>query len=163
MTVGERRADRVGYVPQIDDVFGPLKYAETSGWASTCSRAGSSVPDRPCARDVPGAGTMCGHHAGKLSGNERKMLAISRALMPQPALVVQDEPIANLAQAIPYNVLNEHVRRLATEGASVLVVEQRARAVLEISDGTVRAGRGSAADAGNPAELGASLQFVDSF
>jgi branched-chain amino acid transport system ATP-binding protein len=60
-------------------------------------------------------------------------------------------------------VLGEHVRRLATTGASVLVVEQRARAVLEISDRTYVMGGGQLVMEGTPAELGASPEFVDSF
>ena len=73
------------------------------------------------------------------------MLAMGRALMLEPALVVLDEPTANLAPALATSVLGEHVRRLAATGASVLVVEQRARAVLEISDRTYVHGRRSAA------------------
>jgi branched-chain amino acid transport system ATP-binding protein len=111
----------------------------------------------------PRLGTMLGRRAGKLSGGERKMLAMGRALMLQPALVVLDEPTANLAPAIAQNVLSEHVRRLATTGASVLVVEQRARAVLEISDRTYVLGGGQLLMEGTPAELSASPEFVDSF
>ena len=85
---------------------------------------------------------MTGRRAGKLSGGERKMLAMGRALMLEPALVVLDEPTANLAPIIAGTVLHEHVRQLAATGASVLIVEQRARAVLEISDRTYVLGGG---------------------
>jgi ABC-type branched-subunit amino acid transport system ATPase component len=107
--------------------------------------------------------TMLTRRAGKLSGGERKMLAMGRALMLDPALVVLDEPTANLAPAIAASVLGEHVRRLATTGASVLVVEQRARAVLEISDRTYVLGGGRLVMEGTPAELGSSPEFVESF
>jgi branched-chain amino acid transport system ATP-binding protein len=106
---------------------------------------------------------MSTRRAGKLSGGERKMLAMGRALMLAPALVVLDEPTANLAPMIAHTVLHEHVRQLAATGASVLVVEQRARAVLEISDRTYVLGGGRLQMEGTPAELGASSEFVDSF
>jgi branched-chain amino acid transport system ATP-binding protein len=83
--------------------------------------------------------------------------------MLEPGLVVLDEPTANLAPAIAQSVLGEHVRQLATTGASVLVVEQRARAVLEISDRTYVLGGGQLRMEGTPAELTASPEFVDSF
>jgi branched-chain amino acid transport system ATP-binding protein len=91
------------------------------------------------------------------------MLAMGRALMLEPALVVLDEPTANLAPMIANTVLHEHVRQLASTGASVLVVEQRARAVLEISDRTYVLAGGQVRMEGTPAELSARPEFVDSF
>jgi len=91
------------------------------------------------------------------------MLAMGRALMLEPALVVLDEPTANLAPAIAAAVLNEHVRQLAATGTSVLVVEQRARAVLEISDRTYVLGGGQLVMEGAPGELSSSPEFVESF
>jgi branched-chain amino acid transport system ATP-binding protein len=111
----------------------------------------------------PRLAEMVGRRAGKLSGGERKMLAMGRALMLSPALVVLDEPTANLAPQIAATVLQEHVRRLAATGASVLVVEQRARAVLDISDRTYVMGGGQIRMEGTPAELASSPEFVDSF
>jgi branched-chain amino acid transport system ATP-binding protein len=111
----------------------------------------------------PRLAEMVGRRAGKLSGGERKMLAMGRALMLSPALVVLDEPTANLAPQIAATVLQEHVRRLAATGASVLVVEQRARAVLDISDRTYVMGGGQIRMEGTPAELASSPEFVESF
>jgi branched-chain amino acid transport system ATP-binding protein len=61
------------------------------------------------------------------------------------------------------SLLTEHVRQLAAGGAAVLVVEQRARAVLAISDRTYVLGGGEVRMAGTPAELSASPDFVESF
>ena len=63
-------------------------------------------------------------------GGERKMLAMGRVLMLQPAVFLLDEPTANLAPKVAAELLSEHVRTLAEAGAAVLIVEQRARAVL---------------------------------
>jgi branched-chain amino acid transport system ATP-binding protein len=106
---------------------------------------------------------MLTRRAGKLSGGERKMLAMGRALMLEPALVILDEPTANLAPLIARSVLQDHVRSLAGTGASVLVVEQRAKAVLEISDRTYVLVGGQLRMEGTPSELAASSEFVDSF
>ena len=64
---------------------------------------------------------------------------------------------------MPRSLLDEHVRRLAENGAAVLIVEQRARAVLAISDRTYVLGGGELRMSGTPAELGASPEFVESF
>jgi branched-chain amino acid transport system ATP-binding protein len=111
----------------------------------------------------PRLGTMLGRPAGKLSGGERKMLAMGRVLMVSPSVFLLDEPTANLAPAIARSLLQDQVRRLATGGAAVLVVEQRARAVLAISDHTYVLAGGEVRMSGSPAELSASPAFVESF
>jgi ABC-type branched-subunit amino acid transport system ATPase component len=154
----------VGYVPQVDDVFAPLTVREN------LEMGGYLLPAREVAPRIehvltvfPRLGTMARRAAGKLSGGERKMLAMGRVLMLQPAVFLLDEPTANLAPAIARSLLDEHVRRLAEGGAAVLIVEQRARAVLAISDRTYVLGGGELRMEGTPAELGASPEFVESF
>ncbi len=154
----------VGYVPQVDDVFAPLTVREN------LEMGGYLLPAREVAPRIehvltvfPRLGTMARRAAGKLSGGERKMLAMGRVLMLQPAVFLLDEPTANLAPAIARSLLDEHVRRLAESGAAVLIVEQRARAVLAISDRTYVLGGGELRMSGTPAELGASPEFVESF
>ena len=154
----------VGYVPQVDDVFAPLTVRENLEMGGYLLKP-REVPGRVAhvLEVFPRLRTMLTRRAGKLSGGERKMLAMGRALMLEPALVVLDEPTANLAPAIAHTVLQEHVRQLAATGASVLVVEQRARAVLEISDRTYVMGGGQLVMEGTPTELAASPEFVESF
>ncbi|MGR4868042.1 ABC transporter ATP-binding protein [Variovorax sp. LARHSF232] len=71
--------------------------------------------------------------ANTLSGGERQMLAVGRALMSQPRLLMLDEPSLGLAPLIVRDILTI-VRKLRDEGVSILLVEQNARAALESSD-----------------------------
>jgi len=154
----------VGYVPQVDDVFAPLSVRENLEMGGYLLRSADvAVRLQHVVELFPQLGTMLRRRAGKLSGGERKMLAMGRALMLEPSVIVLDEPTANLAPAIARVVLSEHVRSLALTGASVLIVEQRARAVLEISDRTYVLGGGRVRMKGTPAELTESPEFVDSF
>jgi ABC-type branched-subunit amino acid transport system ATPase component len=154
----------IGYVPQVDDVFAPLtvrENLEVGGYLL----GRRTIPARIDAvlSTFPRLATMLGRTAGKLSGGERKMLAMGRVLMLTPAVFLLDEPTASLAPAIARSLLDEHVRELATSGAAVLVVEQRARAVLAISDRTYVLAGGQLRMEGTPAELAARPDFVDAF
>jgi ABC-type branched-subunit amino acid transport system ATPase component len=154
----------VGYVPQVDDVFEPLTVRENlemGGYLLGKKEIGPRIED--VLTVFPRLGSMIQRPAGKLSGGERKMLAMGRVLMLDPAVFLLDEPTANLAPKIAGSLLDEHVRRLAERGAAVLIVEQRAKAVLAISDRTYVLGGGELRMEGTPAELSASPGFVDSF
>ena len=154
----------VGYVPQVDDVFAPLSVKENLEMGGYLLRRAQLAPRIERVLTVfPRLSGMLGRSAGKLSGGERKMLAMGRVLMLDPGVFLLDEPTANLAPAIATSLLEEHVRGLAASGAAVLIVEQRARAVLAISDRTYVLGGGEVRMEGTPAELSASPEFVDSF
>jgi branched-chain amino acid transport system ATP-binding protein len=71
--------------------------------------------------------------AQTLSGGERKLLAIARALVAQPAVLMLDEPTANLAPAVAGRVLSEVVAGLAAGGTAVLLVEQRIALALDVA------------------------------
>ena len=153
----------VGYVPQVDDVFAPLTVREN------LEMGGYLLAGREVAGRVervlgvfPRLGTMLARQ-GRLSGGERKMLAMGRVLMLEPAVFLLDEPTANLAPQVATELLTGHVRALAEAGAAVLVVEQRARAVLAISDYTYVLGGGQVLMADTPARLNASQEFTESF
>jgi len=154
----------VGYVPQVDDVFAPLTVREN------LEMGGYLLPRSEVAARVdkvltvfPRLAGMVSRKAGKLSGGERKMLAMGRVLMLDPGVFLLDEPTANLAPAIAATLLEEHVRGLAASGASVLIVEQRAKAVLAISSRTYVLGGGEVRMEGTPAELSVSPDFIESF
>ena len=154
----------VGYVPQTDDVFAPLTVRENLEMGGYLLHH-REIPHRVeyVLTVFPRLAGMLRRPAGRLSGGERKMLAMGRVLMLRPAVFLLDEPTANLAPAVASVLLGEHVRHLAEAGAAVLIVEQRARAVLAISDRTYVMGGGELRMEGTPAELSASLDFVASF
>ncbi len=133
---GERLAGRgLGYVPQTNDVFDTLtviENLEVGGYL--LARANVAGQIEKVFTIFPALARMRDRTASKLSGGERKMVAIARALMLSPSVLLLDEPTANLAPELAGAVLREHVRRLADAGCAVLLVEQRALEALRVSD-----------------------------
>lgn len=93
-----------------------------------------------------------GQLAGTLSGGEQQMLAIGRALMARPKVMLLDEPSMGLAPVIVQEVFRT-IRRLKAEGMTMLLVEQFARTALEVADYAYVMERGRIAVEGTPAEL----------
>jgi len=95
---------------------------------------------------------LMGRECENLSGGEMQMVAISRALLGSPGLVLFDEPSQGLAPKIVQDVLRT-VRRLRREGIGVLIVEQNALAALEVSDRVYVMDRGRVVHEGAAGEL----------
>lgn len=154
----------VGYVPQIDDVFPPLSVKENLEIGGYLL-ARREIPARVDAvlEVFPRLKNMMTRKAGKLSGGERKMLAMGRVLMLSPSVLVLDEPTENLAPIVATQLLEEYVRGFAEHGSTVLLVEQRAKAALRISDWTYVLGGGRVVLAGAPKDLEQNPVFVESF
>ena len=100
--------------------------------------------------------------AATLSGGERQMLAIGRALMARPRLLLLDEPSLGLAPRIVREILHT-VTALRDGGVSVLLVEQNARAALQIADRGCVIETGELVLAGSAAELAADARVVESY
>jgi branched-chain amino acid transport system ATP-binding protein len=90
--------------------------------------------------------------AGTLSGGEQQMLAIGRALMANPSLILLDEPSMGLAPVIVDEVF-ETIARLKANGTTMLLVEQMAKKALEVADYVYVMERGRVVVEGKPAEL----------
>lgn len=90
--------------------------------------------------------------AGTLSGGEQQMLAIGRALMAKPKVILLDEPSMGLAPVIVQEVFNI-IRRLKEAGTTLLLVEQFAKSALEVADYAYVMEHGKIAISGTPAEL----------
>ena len=91
--------------------------------------------------------------AGTMSGGEQQMLALSRAYVAEPATVLLDEVSMGLAPLIVDEIFS-YLRRLASEGTSLLVVEQYVARALELADYVYILNRGRIRFAGEPAEVG---------
>jgi branched-chain amino acid transport system ATP-binding protein len=127
----------VGYVPQVRDTFPRLTVKENLEMGGYTMRKSEVRRRMAEVMDVfPKLHEISGRQGGHLSGGERKMLAIARVLMTSPTLMVLDEPTAGLAPKIADEVLGTQVATLAETGVSLLIVEQRAREAMAISDRT---------------------------
>jgi branched-chain amino acid transport system ATP-binding protein len=158
----DRVAAGIGYVPQTRDVFAPLTVLENLQMGAYRVR-GREVAVRldEVLELFPALAPLKRRPARTLSGGERKMVAIARALMADPRLLILDEPTSNLAPQIAASVLEKLVARLAESGRAVLLIEQRVSLALEVAsrgyvltDGRVRL-EGSAEELRTKHDLGA--------
>jgi branched-chain amino acid transport system ATP-binding protein len=100
--------------------------------------------------------------AGSLSGGERQMLALGRALMSQPTLLMLDEPSLGLAPLIVKEILHT-ISDLRSTGVSILLIEQNARAALQISDYGYVLENGEIALEGPSCELANNPRVIESY
>jgi branched-chain amino acid transport system ATP-binding protein len=125
----------LGFVPQTKDVFDTLTVTENlemGGYLLTKPQLAPRI--EAVLSTFPALADMQSRTASKLSGGERKMLAIARVLMLEPAILILDEPTSNLSPELSRAVLRDQVRRLADAGTAVLLVEQKALEALGVSD-----------------------------
>ena len=154
----------VGYVPQVQDIFEPLTAQENLEMGGYLLPQGM-LRDRVAevVKVFPALPPLLKRRADKLSGGERKMLAIARVLMLDPKLLILDEPTANLSPKLADGLLHDHVTRLAGLGKAVLLVEQRARAALQVASWTSVLVSGSTRLEGRPSDLLAREDFEQLF
>ena len=139
-------------VPQGRRIFSSLTVAEHLGIAGR-PRADAGGWNIPKIFDVfPRLGERRHHRGGELSGGEQQMLAIARALVANPTLLMMDEPTEGLAPALVADV-GGLIRRVKSEGTSVLLVEQNAAFAVKLADHVYVMSQGRIVHASEPAAL----------
>jgi neutral amino acid transport system ATP-binding protein len=122
----------MSYVPQLDNVFQSLTVAENLEMgALDQSKAKEGIAR--IYEFFPRLGERRTQAAGTMSGGERQMLAMGRALMPDPHVLLLDEPSAGLAPAF-VEAIFEKVEEINRHGVTIVMVEQNARRALAMSD-----------------------------
>ena len=143
----------VGYVPQVRNVFGALTVDDNLRMGSYLKPHEFSTRRDEIIALLPRLGERLNQRAGLLSGGERQMLAMGRALMMQPSVLLLDEPSAGLSPMMQDDVF-ERIEEIRAAGVSVLMVEQNARRCLEI------AARGYVLDQGRNAYTGTGAELL---
>jgi len=122
----------MSYVPQLENVFPSLSVEENLEMGSL-ERSATRRRIAAMYELFPRLGERRRQAAGTMSGGERQMLAMARALIPDPQVLLLDEPSAGLAPAFVETVF-EQVRKINAAGVTVVMVEQNARRALAMSD-----------------------------
>jgi len=166
LTVEQRVARGLILVPERRELFAAMSVAdnlELGGFqrAMARERGWRSTQDEIYER-FPRLGERREQLAGTLSGGERQMLAMGRALMGKPKLLMLDEPSLGLAPLMVREIFNI-VADLRSTGVSILLVEQNARAALQISDYGYVLETGDLALEGPSAELAANPRVAATY
>jgi neutral amino acid transport system ATP-binding protein len=122
----------LSYVPQVDNVFPTLTVEENLEMGSLDRSQTGARMDRMYEL-FPRLGERRTQAAGTMSGGERQMVAMARALMPDPQVLLLDEPSAGLAPAF-VDAIFEQVVQINRAGVTIVMVEQNARRALSMSD-----------------------------
>ena len=129
LAVHRRNIAGLGYVPQEREVFPSLTVREN---LEVAARPGAWTIDKVFAL-FPRLGERQRNRGNQLSGGEQQMLAIARALVGNPSVVLMDEPSEGLAPVIVEELARAVKRLAATEGLTLILVEQNTRLALDIS------------------------------
>ena len=155
----QRVAAGLGWVPQERNIFKSLTVDEN---LTAVARPGHYTPAR-IYEMFPRLSERKGNLGTQLSGGEQQMLAIGRALVLNPRLLLLDEPLEGLAPLIVVELLRVLERIVREEGLSAIIVEQHAPKVLAITDDALVLERGRVVHAGSSAALLANPDALDRY
>jgi branched-chain amino acid transport system ATP-binding protein len=145
-------------VPEGRQVFAPLTVRENLLLGACSGRCGGRKEVRKALDEVYALFERLrdrqGQLAGTLSGGEQQMLAIGRALMSRPRLILMDEPSMGVAPLIVKDIF-ERIGILRREGVTILLIEQNARAALRAAD------RGYVLETGSVVCEGTARELLD--
>lgn len=109
-----------------------------------------------------GLDQMVDDYAGSLSGGQRKLLEMARALMVEPEVLMLDEPMAGVNPALTQSLLG-HINALRDDGKTVVFIEHDMDVVQEISDWVVVLSRGAVIAEGPPAHIASNHEVIDAY
>jgi branched-chain amino acid transport system ATP-binding protein len=147
----------IGWVPQERNIFKSLSVDEN---LTAVARPGAWTPERVYAM-FPRLAERKTNLGNQLSGGEQQMLAVARALVLNPKLLLLDEPLEGLAPIIVNELLRSIERLVKDEGLSAIIVEQNPRHILPITHLAVVLDRGQIVHAAPSAQLLADRETLD--
>jgi len=142
------------YVPQIKNVFPSLTVEENLEMGAFIRNSSLKPLKDQIFTMFPKLGDRRGQRAGTLSGGERQMLAMGKALMLEPDLLLLDEPSAALSPILVTQVF-EQIKQINQSGTAIVLVEQNARKALEMAD------RGYVLESGRDAMSGSGPELLN--
>jgi len=152
--LGAHQAARAGmaYVPQVDNVFASMSVEENLELGGFVERGSLDARKELVFEIFPALALARKRKAGQLSGGQRNMLGMGRALMSNPKVVLLDEPTAGLSPA-NVDVVWSQIAQVAALGTTVVVVEQNVERALTSADWVYILVAGRNLREGTPAEL----------
>ena len=153
----ERAAAGIGWVPQERNIFKSLTVHEN---LTAVARPGKWAPDGVYTM-FPRLAERKSNLGTQLSGGEQQMLAVGRALVVNPKLLLLDEPLEGLAPIIVEELLRAIRRITREEGLSAIIVEQHPQAILAISDSAVVMDRGTVVHSGEARALSEQPELLE--
>lgn len=161
--IEDRVAMGLALVPERRELFGTMTVQENlllGGFRSTAAQRAQRFEE--VYGRFPRLKERNKQLAGTLSGGERQMLAMGRALMSQPRLLMLDEPSLGLAPLIVRDIF-EIITGLRKTGVSILLVEQNARAALQVADRAYVMELGVVTAEGEASKLAADPRVIESY
>jgi len=164
LSVEQRVADGLVLVPEKRELFASMTVADNLELGAFAVRrsGGSAASLADVYKRFPRLEERRAQLAGTLSGGERQMLALGRALMARPKLLMLDEPSLGLAPLIVREIFTI-IAALKATGVSILLVEQNARAALQIADYGYVLETGDLAVEGPSADLAANPRVAETY